>query len=96
LRPSHPGWRDPPARREAGLATQGASARLRAQGQDAPDVLYLRNTVSLKGLKPGEDDFVIILYDEIGPGPRTRQVLPFRVMTVKLPKPEGEADQEKP
>jgi hypothetical protein len=62
----------------------------------SPDFLFVRNTVSLKGLKPGDYDFVIILHDALGKKPPAQQVMPFRIVPVKLPKPEGEGGKEKP
>jgi hypothetical protein len=62
----------------------------------SPDFLFIRNTVSLKGLKPGEYDYVIILHDELNPKLTARQAMPFRIVPVKLPRPEGEAEKEKP
>ena len=37
-----------------------------------PELIYLRNTISLKGLEPGEYDFVITLRDEVAKGERPR------------------------
>lgn len=45
-----------------------------------PQTLFLRNTVSLKGLAPGEYDFTIILHDEISKGPAVSQVVRFRIV----------------
>ncbi len=45
-----------------------------------PENLFLRNSVSLKGLPPGEYDFTIILHDEIAQGPPTTQVVRFRIV----------------
>jgi hypothetical protein len=45
-----------------------------------PGPIYLRNTVSLKGLKPGEYDFDIILRDELAKAPPATQTLKFRVV----------------
>jgi hypothetical protein len=45
--------------------------------------VYLRNTVALKGLPPGDYDFDIILYDVLAPGtPTARQTLEFKVVPV--------------
>ena len=56
-----------------------------------PDLLFIRNSVSLKTLTPGEYDYVMILHDAIGKGPSARGVLPFRIVPVRLPKPEDGA-----
>jgi hypothetical protein len=45
-----------------------------------PQTLFLRNTVSLKGLAPGEYDFTIILHDEISKAPAVSQVVRFRIV----------------
>jgi len=51
-----------------------------AKGELPPENLFLRNTVSLKGLTPGEYDFTIILHDEIAKGPPVTQVVRFRIV----------------
>jgi hypothetical protein len=51
----------------------------KSQKPDKP--VYLRNTVSLKDLPPGEYDYDITLYDLLAPGePTARQTLPFRII----------------
>jgi hypothetical protein len=50
-----------------------------------PGPIYLRNMISLKGLKPGEYDFDIILHDEVGAGPPAMQTVPFRVVLPASP-----------
>ncbi len=48
---------------------------------DFPPVLvYLRNSISLKGLKPGQYELDIILHDKVGGGAPANQVLTFRVV----------------
>ena len=64
--------------------------------KSSPDFLFIRNTVSLKGLKEGDYDFVIILHDALGQKPPAQQAMPFRIVPVKLPKPEGEVEKAKP
>lgn len=59
--------------------------------QPQPQV-YLRNTISLKGLKPGEYDLEIILHDELAERATATQTLHFRIVPVVLPKGEGTAD----
>jgi len=49
-----------------------------------PQTLFLRNTVSLKGLAPGEYDFTIILHDEISKGPAVSQVVRFRIVPAEV------------
>jgi hypothetical protein len=46
-----------------------------------PDLIYLKNTISLKGLKPGEYELDIILHDKIGGGPPVSQALDFQVVS---------------
>jgi len=51
------------------------------KSKDPLGPLYIRNTISLKDLKPGEYDLTIILHDELEPGsPPTRQVVRFKVI----------------
>jgi hypothetical protein len=45
-----------------------------------PRFLYLKQTVSLKGLAPGDYDLTIILHDELGKGPTATQVVKFKVI----------------
>lgn len=54
---------------------------------DPERTVFIRNTISLKGLKPGEYDYDIILHDMLAPGePTTRQTLHFQVIP---PGPRG-------
>lgn len=46
------------------------------------DHCYLRSLVSLKGLKPGEYEFDIILHDELAKGATATQTVAFRVVPV--------------
>jgi hypothetical protein len=63
----------------------------KSQEQDNP--VYMRSTYSLKGLKPGEYEFDIILHDLLAPGePTARQSLPFRVIP---PAPRAGQDEPK-
>ena len=57
-----------------------------AKSPQPPELIYLRNTISLKGLKPGEYDLTIILHDEIGRGPPATQVVKFRVIPAQDPR----------
>jgi hypothetical protein len=51
------------------------------KSDDPERTVYIRNIVSLKGLKPGKYDYGIILHDKLAPGePTARQTLPFRVI----------------
>jgi hypothetical protein len=51
-----------------------------------PDWIFLRNSVPLKGLVPGEYDYDIILRDEHNPGPPVIQTVRFRIIPPALPK----------
>jgi hypothetical protein len=57
-----------------------------AKSPQPPELIYMRNTISLKGLKPGEYDLNIILRDELGGGPPATQVVKFRVIPAEDPK----------
>ena len=50
-----------------------------------PTHVYLRNTISLKGLEPGEYDLIIILHDEVNEGRTATQVVKFRVIPADDP-----------
>lgn len=50
-----------------------------------PRFLYMKNSISLKGLAPGEYDLTFILHDEIAKGPPARQVVRFRVIPADDP-----------
>ena len=51
-----------------------------AKSRDPLGPIYLRNSVSLKGLAPGEYEYDIILRDENEPGPPSIQSVKFRVI----------------
>jgi hypothetical protein len=55
------------------------------------DHCYLRSLVSLKGLKPGEYEFDIILHDELVKGATATQTVSFRVVPV-APAETGKED----
>jgi hypothetical protein len=60
--------------------------------------LYVANTISVKGLSPGEYDLEIILHDRIGEARTATQVLPFRIKAAPKEdeKPVKKDDQKKP
>lgn len=62
------------------------------KSEASANFVFLRNTVSLKGLKPGEYEFDIILHDKLADSGVATQSLPFRVVAASLPKAEGKAD----
>jgi hypothetical protein len=50
-----------------------------------PDWIYLRNSVPLKGLAPGEYEYDIILRDENNPGPSVTQSVDFKIVPPAVP-----------
>lgn len=56
---------------------------LESVSRASPDFLYLRNTVSLKDLPPGDYEFDIVLRDENAPGSTAKQTLKFRIIPTK-------------
>jgi hypothetical protein len=81
---------------KAALQRKANMVDFEVKEKSSPDFLFIRNTVSLKGLKEGDYDFVIILRDTLGQKPPAQQAMPFRIVPVKLPKPEGEVEKAKP
>lgn len=53
--------------------------------------ISLRNSVSLKGLAPGDYEYDITLRDENEPGPPAIQSVKFRVIAPVLPQPSKDA-----
>jgi hypothetical protein len=45
-----------------------------------PRQIYLRNTISLKGLKPGDYELDVVLHDRIGQGPPAVRSVVFHVI----------------
>ena len=66
------------------------------KSDSAPALVYLRNTISLKGMKPGKYELDIILHDKIGGGTPATQALPFEIVaappTPLVPSPDGSED----
>jgi hypothetical protein len=50
-----------------------------------PQLIYLKNQVSLKGLPPGDYNLTIILHDEIAKCPPATQVVKFRIVPAMDP-----------
>jgi hypothetical protein len=50
-----------------------------------PRQIYIRNTISLKNLKPGDYEFDIILRDEVGQSAPATRSLPFKVIPSPSP-----------
>jgi hypothetical protein len=60
------------------------------KSKERDNPVYIRNTFSLKGLKPGEYDYDIILHDVLAPDePTAKQTVEFRVV------PPGPRDEGK-
>jgi hypothetical protein len=53
----------------------------------------MKNSISLKGLPPGEFDLTIILHDEIAKGPPAKQVIRFRVIPADVPQEAEKASK---
>lgn len=51
-----------------------------ASSVDPPRQVYLRNTISLKGLKPGEYDYDVVLHDAVGRSASAVRTLPFTIV----------------
>jgi hypothetical protein len=52
------------------------------------ELVYLKGSISLKGLAPGDYEFTIILHDEIAKGSPASQVIKFTVIPSKNPRKE--------
>lgn len=61
-----------------------------------PALVYLRNTISLKGMKPGDYELDIILHDKIGGGSPATQALAFQIVAAPagLPSPSPDGSLE--
>jgi hypothetical protein len=73
-------------RRKGGTAVLRIKKRLldvESRTRTPPGLFYLRNTVSLKGLPPGDYEFDMILRDENTPGSTAKQTLGFRIVPAK-------------
>jgi hypothetical protein len=61
-----------------------------------PEQIYLKTTVSLKGLEPGDYALTVILHDEIAKGSPATQIVKFRIIPAmdprKADKPEEPDD----
>jgi hypothetical protein len=65
-----------------------------AKSKDPPRQIYIRNTISLKGLEPGDYDLTIILHDELDKAaPASRQVVRFKVIPPHDPRTKKAAEQ---
>lgn len=65
------------------------------KNQYPPQNIYLRNTISLKGLPTGDYDLTIILRDEIAKCPAATQVVRFRVIPALDPRKAGDTNGSK-
>ena len=51
------------------------------KSKDPLGPIFIRNTISLKGLEPGDYDLTVILYDQLDKGaPPSKQIVKFRVI----------------
>jgi hypothetical protein len=63
--------------------------------KDYPGPIFIRNTISLKGLEPGDYDLTIILRDELDrSAPPSRQIVKFKVIPPLDPR-TGKAPERK-
>jgi len=58
-----------------------------------PQYVFLRNTISLKGLAPGEYDLTIILRDEVAKCSPATQLVKFRVIPAQDPRKIDDASR---
>jgi hypothetical protein len=58
-----------------------------------PERVYLKASISLKGLAPGDYDLTIILHDEIAKDTSVSQIIKFKVIPPKDPRKEAVARQ---
>jgi hypothetical protein len=63
------------------------------RNEQPPRFLYMKNSISLKGLPPGEYDLTMILHDEIAKGPPAKQVIRFRVIPADVPQEAEKASK---
>jgi hypothetical protein len=61
-----------------------------AKSDSPPDLIYFRNTFSLKGLPPGEYEYDMILKDLNATDSTTTESVKFRIIPVVLPKADAE------
>ena len=65
------------------------------KSKDVPSPVFMRNTISMKGLKPGEYSLDIILHDELGEDSVVKESLVFRIVPPGPRKDEGEEGKSK-
>jgi hypothetical protein len=65
----------------------------RPKTKTPPDLIYLRNTIPLKGLPPGDYEYDVILRDENAPGSEARGSLLFRIVPPRLPRDRESASE---
>jgi hypothetical protein len=63
------------------------------KSEQPPRYLYMKNTISLKGLTPGDYELTLILHDEIAKGPPATQVVRFRVIPATEIQKDDKASQ---
>ncbi len=62
------------------------------QAPSPPQFIYMKCSISLKGLAPGEYDLVIILHDEIAKSAAATQIVKFKVIPAANP-PKEDSDR---
>lgn len=73
-------------RRRGAKAVLWSKSRLldyRPHAPRPPRLIYLRNTIALKGLKPGDYDLDLIVRDEVGKSAPATATLPFTVIPAR-------------
>ena len=63
------------------------------KGTKTPGPLYLKNTIAIKGLKPGDYEFDITLHDKLSKDPAATQTVSFKIIPAVMPDQKAE---EKP
>ena len=62
-----------------------------------PERIYLLNKIALKGMKPGDYDFEIVLHDAIGKSAPAVRIMPFTVVAAAIPdEPAEKAEPDAP
>lgn len=67
---------------------------LKSTYDQPPRGVFIRNTISVKQLTPGEYDFEVTLHDMVGQSPPATRTVPFRV--VPTPEGAGETKDDEP
>ena len=65
-------------------------AEYKQTDNDPPQFLFLRNTISLKPLKPGEYELDVILHDQVGKSAPAKRTFSFKIVESTYKPPEVE------